>query len=323
VNTALDQFETSLVHASQTLHRRGPTHARRPSRLAGGLRRNRWRVPAGALVVGALVAAGTSLLGPTGNPRTITSLECGSDTIVASVTDDPVRDCATRWPSLHHQPAPRLTAWVAETGGAVVVIRAGTPPPAGHWRRLPGGWRADAAVIQLNDQLQDITTGLAARSCWSAPAASALVDSILLTDGLSGWHVGVKLEPAEGAHPNCLLVDSSIAAQDHAVRLIERRVQAPASGSFMTTGAQMNRARFSAVEGEVNRTLSAPAGHCASVAQAAGLWRARAHAAGLGAGSYVMFAPPPEPRATARCARVTVMAPGGGGPYDVYVAEVP
>jgi len=274
-------------------------------------------------VVGALVAAGTSLLGPTGNPRTITSLECGSDTIVASVTDDPVRDCATRWPSLHHQPAPRLTAWVAETGGAVVVIRAGTPPPAGHWRQLPGGWRADATVIQLNDQLQDITTGLAARSCWSASAASALVGSILRADGLSDWHAGVKLEPSEGARASCLLIDSSIAAQDHAVRLIERSVPAPASGSFMTKGAQRQRARFTALESDVNRTLSTPSGRCASVAQAAGLLRSRASAAGLDGSAYVVFAPPAEPRVAARCARVIVMAPGGGGPYDVYAAAVP
>jgi hypothetical protein len=139
MNGALDRFEQSLVRASQELH-----HAHVPrSRL---LRRRGSRILAGALVVGALAAAGASVFGPTGNPREITSIECGRG-IVESVTADPLRECATLWPSIYHHPAPPLAAWVYETGGAVVVTPADQPPTGGGWRRLPRGWKADAAVL--------------------------------------------------------------------------------------------------------------------------------------------------------------------------------
>ena len=179
MSSALDRFEQSLVRASHTLHQQQSAGGRRRS----ALRSRGWRIPAGALVIGVLAAAGTSLLGPTGNPREIAQFECGEN-ITASVTGEPVRDCATLWPSMYHHAPPALVAWVAETGGAVVVTPVGRPPAGDGWRQLPSGWTADSAVLLLHTQLEDITTGIEARPCWSAPAASALVAAMLRTDEL-------------------------------------------------------------------------------------------------------------------------------------------
>jgi hypothetical protein len=336
MSSALDRFEQSLVRASTTLHQQhvaGTPAAsaeavgvdtltrRRPSRLRTAIGRHRWHIPAGALAIGVLAAAGTSLLGATGNPREIPQIQCGERGSSEFVTGEPVRDCATLWPSLYHHPAPALVAWVAETGGVVVVTPADRPPRGGEWRRLPSGWTADSAVLQLHTQLEDITTGIEAHSCWSAPAASALVASILRADGLGSWHVRVKTERANGAHPNCLLVSAATGADTRSVLLVERPVQEPAGSPRTFPSGADEHERLTSTETRVNSTLSA-AGRCASVAQAAALWRSSALAAGIPTARYVLFTQPTAHRTTS-CARVFVNTPGGGGPADVYAAELP
>jgi hypothetical protein len=338
MNSALDQFGQSLVRASRALHEqqaagslagegRRPEPPRRTARRKSGLRelvrRGGWRIPAGALVAGALVAAGTSIFGPTGNPSEITNIECGQQGDSAFVTGEPVRDCATLWPSLYHQTAPPLVAWVAETGGVVVVTPADQPPAGSGWRRLPAGWKANSAVLGLNLQLGDITSGLEAHQCWSASDASALVTSILRADGLASWRVQVSTEPAEGAHPNCLLVAWVTGAQPHFVHLVERPVQDPGNPATRveTPSGPVEHARLTAAETRVNSSLTA-AGRCASVDEAAELWRSSAAAAGIPDARYVLFAQP-VPWSITKCARVLVNSPGGGGPADVYATELP
>jgi hypothetical protein len=343
MSNALDLFEVSLVHASRALHQAGGSRLRagahsedtlgeptsdlrglsRRSRIGRSLRRRPLRVAAGVLAVGALTAAGSSLFGPHGNPRTTFSIECGQGSFVESVSGDPVRDCETLWPSIYHRPAPSLVAWVASTGGAVVVVPAGVPPAGDrsfHWRRLPSGWTQDRATIQLNNQLNDIVTGLQAHTCWSAGAAATLVSSTLRADGLTSWHLKVKAAANEGMHPSCLVVDPVVQGDSNSVLLVERHVDAPIHGSFMIPAAAQELARVASVEKRVNDHLSATGARCASISQAAALWRSLARTAGIGSDRYVLFAQSPA-SATAGCARVLVNAPGGGGPYDVYVVH--
>jgi hypothetical protein len=280
------------------------------------------RAVAGVLTIGALTAAGSTLFGPHGNPRAISSIECGKGSFVGGMTGDPVRDCATLWPSIYHRPAPHLIAWVASTGGAVVVVPAGMPPVGDqslHWRRLPAGWTQDRATIQLTNQLDDIVDGLQAHPCWSANKAAALVNSTLRADGLASWHLKVKTEPNGGAHPTCLTVDPVVQGDSDSVLLVERHVEAPRGGSFRTPAGALELGRTAAIEKQVNGELSLPGARCVSVSQAAALWRARAHAAGIPSDRYVLFTQSPA-SAPAGCARIVVNAPGGGGPYDVYVA---
>lgn len=343
MNSALDRFEESLVHASRAQHREHAAGARaagsrkdgasgaRPRRLARPrsrasslLSRRRWSIPAGALLLAALAAAGSSVFGPTGNPREITQIECGSHGVVESVTGEPVRDCRTLWPSLYHRPAPPLVAWVYETGGAVGVMPAGRPPAGGGWRRLPSGWSAYAAVLQLHVQLEDIDTGLEAHQCWSAFAARALVTSILRADGLGSWRVRVATNRPHGAHPNCLLVLPVTGAEPHSVLLVEGWVQdsGDASSLVNTPSGPVEHARLASTETRVNDALGA-GGRCASVAQAGALWRSQARADGIPDARYVLFAQPSARHAVAGCARVFVNSPGGGGPADVYAADLP
>jgi hypothetical protein len=333
MTSALDRFEQSLVQASRTLHQAQAAATRSGEAAPGAvtaratrprfLRHRVWRVPVGILLFGALAAAGTSVFGPTGNPREITQIQCGQRGSSAFVTGEPLRDCASLWPSLYHRPAPRLFAWVADTGGVVVVTPA-DQPPAGHgWRRLPSGWKADAAVLGLNLQLGDISSGLEAHQCWSAAAASALVTSILRSDDLASWRVVVHTERANGAHPNCLLVAWATGAQPHSILLVERSVHDPGDPSTMvaTPSGPVEHARLTATETRVNSSLTA-VGHCASVDEAAALWRSSAATAGIPDARYVLFAQTGT-SSLAKCARVIVNSPGGGGPADVYATDLP
>jgi hypothetical protein len=348
MNGALDRFEQSLVRASQELHRAHvPHHAHVPHRAhvpaihttcpsdqaastrnlrrplhTRLLRRRGSRILAGALVVGALAGAGAAVFGPTGNPREITSIECGRG-IVESVTAEPLRECATLWPSIYHHPAPPLAAWVYETGGAVVVTPADQPPTGGGWRRLPRGWKADAAVLGLHVQLEDITTGFEAHRCWLAPVARALATSILRADGLGFWRVRVTVNRPNGAHPNCLTVAPITGSEPRTILLVEQRVQDPGDASSLvnTPSGPLDHARLTATEARVNDSLKAD-GRCATVAQATALWRADARAEGLTTARYVLFAQAPAKRPLARCARVLVNSPGGGGAADVYAADL-
>jgi hypothetical protein len=338
MSSALDQFEQQLVRASRKLHGEHAADVRlggagRPaasavggswtSRLQRAVRRRGWRIPAGVLVVGALVAAGSSVFGPSGNPREITQIQCGQRGSSAFVTGEPVRDCRTLWPSLYHRPAPPLVAWVARTGGVVVVTPAGRPPAGAGWRRLPADWRANGAVLGLHVQLEDITTGLEAHQCWSAPAARTLVTSILRADRLGSWQVHVHDDRSDGAHPNCLTVISAMSGEPRSVLLVEAGVQVVGDPARLvnTPSGALEHARLTRTETRVNRMLRVDHG-CASVAQAAALWRSRAAAAGMPPARYVLFTQIGASTATS-CARVLVDSPGGGGAADVYAADLP
>lgn len=305
----------------------GAAGRRRAGRRAP-LSRHARRALTGVVVIGALVAAGAAIFGPTGNPKDITQFECGTGrhgNIRGLFTVEPVAACAALWPAIYHRPAPPLAAWVYETGGAVAVRPAASPPAGSGWMRLPKGWTADGVVIELNDQLEDITTGLPSRPCWSQAAASARVKSILRADGLGYWRMRISAqEPASSRHANCLMVVQVLGGAEIApdtVLLVERAIAAPAIGAARYPNRFARQRR--AVEARVNRTLRS--GGCASLTQAATLWRVDARAGGIPTREDVLNAPAPTAAggAGAACARVFVSEPGGGGPANVLVADYP
>ncbi len=285
-------------------------------RVRQALRRRRWRVLAGVVAVAVLAGAGTAVFGPTGNPKDLASFECGlSDHSGYSgqlVGPDPVAACAALWPSLYHHPAPPLRAWVGETGGVVWVLPANVAPRERGWIRLPPGWRANGALIELTDQLEDITTGLPARSCWPASTAAALVSSILRSDGFAGWHVISHVEPSTEADATCAAIDTppSIEAPTHTVALRLRARRLPAGGSWPSPVGRAEGQRLTSVETGVNRALAAT-GRCASVTQAAALWRSDAHAGGVRQ-RYNLVSLTTKPVAGTPCARIIVDLLGGG-----------
>ncbi|HEY7934349.1 MAG TPA: hypothetical protein VID48_11055 [Solirubrobacteraceae bacterium] len=324
---SLPQLRESLVSAAEQ-----QAMARRPAdrpaeRPRGPLRRRGLRVLAGAVAIGVLAAAGTAIFGPTGNPRYITQFECGTaghGDVHGLFTAEPVSACAALWPSIYHRPAPALTAWIYETGGAVLVRPAAAPAIGKGWRRLPKGWKADSAVIELNDQLEDITTGLPSRPCWSAPAAAAMVTGTLHADGLDHWHLRVSTQPSQGdASGACMSVIQAIGGPEIAsdtILLVEHAVHAPAKRSSWYPNRFGEQRRLA--ENRVNHALRV-GGHCASLAQAVSLWRSQAHTGGIPTNEYVMNAPAPETAAGAHCARVFISEPGGGGPANVFAADYP
>jgi predicted hydrolase (HD superfamily) len=114
-----------------------------------------------------------------------------------------------------------------------------------------------------------------------------------------------------------------VGGEPRSVGLVEAWVRDPGNPSKLvnTPSGPTEHTRLTTTETKVNQTLRA-AGHCAGVAEAAALWRSSAAASGMPAGRYVLFKQAGR-STTSDCARVLVNSPGGGGPADVYAAELP
>ncbi|MCW3018022.1 MAG: hypothetical protein JWN10_330 [Solirubrobacterales bacterium] len=323
-----DRLWSELQHAhGAELALARPAHAPSPAagehwhgRVRRALRRRRRRALAGAVAVAVLAGAGTAVFGPTGNPKDLASFECGMSDhggYEGQLLDpDPVTACAALWPSLYHRPAPPLLAWVGETGGVVWVLPANVPPRERGWIRLPRGWQASGALIELTDQLEDLATGLPARPCWPGSTAAALVRSILRSDDLAGWTVASHIEPSTEQDGTCVAVDTppSIEVPTHTVALRLRARRLPAGGSWPSPAGRAQARRLTSVETRVNRALAA-GGLCATATQAAALWRSEAHAGGLRRRYNLVSVatkPAARPDGRAACARIIVDVLGGG-----------
>jgi hypothetical protein len=236
---------------------------------------------------------------------------------------EPLSARAALWPSLYGHTAPALVAWVYETGGAVVVRPAGDPPNGPGWTRLPKGWRADGTVIEINDQLEDITTGLPSRPCWPGDSAEKLVRSILRNDGLSYWHVRVNLQtPDAGPSDTCSTVIQTTGGSrrqaPNIVVLVVHDTPQPPHDSVRYPNRFGGRRRLA--EARANRSLHA-AGRCASISRAETQWRSEAQADGVPAREYVLSSAVSSGGTS--CARILISEPGGGGPASVVAADYP
>jgi hypothetical protein len=182
---------------SRALTRRVRITATRP--YADGRARRRRRVPLVVAAVVAIAAATGAAWAAFGgsSPGTDTTVQCeinGADTIIDSITGDPVSDCAVTWQRDTGQPAPKLLPYRAGTG-EIVVLPSTQVPPAGY-QLLPPGSGQDPRLIQLQEALDDYVDGLHA-CCYSDPVAITKTQAVLSGLGLAGWTVSVS-SPADG-----------------------------------------------------------------------------------------------------------------------------
>ncbi|HEX2702232.1 MAG TPA: hypothetical protein VHM72_02225 [Solirubrobacteraceae bacterium] len=253
MNTALDEFELTLIKAARALRSattvaplvRGGHERRRP--LA---RRLALAVPTAWLVAACAAAAGAA--GGTGyfiyrllqeNPttETIASFTCDTGATVSAsvqaVTGDPLVDCAAVWPSATagRESAPPLTAWApskASFGAVVQPTAAGAPSYTSRltasgtrvhftWHRLPIGWTVNLTVVELTDQLNDLpskTINGYGPLCTYASRAIRLARSLIAADHASGWRV--SMSATTGAlSPGCRPILDDVDARRHTVRL--------------------------------------------------------------------------------------------------------
>ncbi|HZT83914.1 MAG TPA: hypothetical protein VE984_00650 [Gaiellaceae bacterium] len=125
----------------------------------------------------------------------------GVDTIIPSTSGDPAHDCAREWRRELGSAAPPLVAYDNTYGGVTVLPRRATPP---------AGWKAirsqDAALIELQDSLDDLINGLNSR-CLGPEAATRLSEAKLEQFGFTGWTVGIR-DPQSAELPGaCTNVD--------------------------------------------------------------------------------------------------------------------
>jgi hypothetical protein len=281
----------------------------------------------------ALTAAGTTLFGPSGRSVDLAVVECvgadGQTGYSGSLpTPDPVEACGAMWPRLFHRVAPALVAWSYKGRGVVVVTPADARPPEPGAERLPAGWTANGAVIELNDQVQDITTGFPAHTCLTSASATALAEGILESDSLH-WTVSLDYWRMDGGSAyyshspdprwragTCLNLapPASLNGEGNEIELHLSPTRPEASAAI---GAAAG-ARLQVLERSVNGRLEAT-GSCATPQQAAAAWGAAARAAGV---PYGEATPLPRAPGGSACARIFVSVAGGGS-VDVLAGDYP
>ena len=372
MNNALDEFEAALVEASRALGADASTPAPGTSGTPG--RRSRLKRLRHLSVVAQLAFALTSVsalggaatgvylwfAGGSPGTRALPGFECtilsgsarpGGALVVQSITGDPLIDCAAALLQAQGRRPPRLLAW--GNGYQAAVVRpagSGAPASGGGWQLLPAGWTVDLHVVELNDQLNDISAGMAdGQACTYAAHAVRVARALLAADNLQGWHVtlhannGPLVRGCRGVTPNV----------DRANRTIQLIQIQKFSGPVHLTALQRRRERayfralasLQALQTRANRKLDA---RCESVGQAAQLWRREAGAAGfrpatpafwrevqaLGRSNrpgptplpadffvrYTLFRQPPQQR-TGACAHLLIQD-NGGDQLIVYAARM-
>ncbi|HEY6396614.1 MAG TPA: hypothetical protein VIX82_04070 [Solirubrobacteraceae bacterium] len=360
MTTALDQFERELVEASRKLHAQAivahaPVARSSARRRARVMRRFRQLNTAVQLVLAgstlsAVVAGGAFLIFGHESAKTIAGYECrldhNDDAIISSITGDPIVDCAASWGSATggRSTAPPLAAWAGGSYAAVVQPAAWGPPEGGQWTRLPAGWTVNLGVVELTDQLNDISGLGATPACTFARGDLRLVRALLHADGLRGWRVHVKTNYGHPVSSGCRQTVADVSGADRTVELIQFRQAGPP----VATGRSARERRFYAaadripsllakLDAHVNRLL---ARRCVSVSVAARLWVAEARVAGFKQANlaywralnatqtpsprllyyYTLIQQPPTQH-TGSCAHILIPF-GGGGDITVYAARI-
>jgi hypothetical protein len=304
MSNALDEFEAALVEASRALG----AEARTPAPATTGPRQRRGRLHrlrhlsmvaqlAFALTsVSALGGAATGaylwLAGGSPGTQALPSFECtlgaGPTTVgtlgASAITGDPLIDCAAALLQIRGRRPPRLLAW--GNGVQTAVVRAagsGPPPFGGVWHLLPAGWTVDLHVVELNDQLNDISAGMAdGPACTYAAHAVRVARSLLAADGLHGWHVTLHANNGPLVRA-CRHVAPEVEHGSRTIELIQiQELGAPVHVPALQRRRQREYFRALAslrtLQDRGNHVLDA---RCESVAQAARLWQREARAAGF------------------------------------------
>jgi hypothetical protein len=378
MSTALDDFERALVNASGALHAEAELAHTTPSHGSASRTPSRWhlirraRQLSIALQLGlalstfsALAAGGTVayLVLSANQTKTLAALECNvthtSTAIINTITGNPIVDCALTWPSATagRAAAPPLTAWGLANNTKTAVVQPtswGAPARIGGemWRRLPADWTVNLNVVELTDQLNDISTKLSGTPiglsggppCTYAQRDEQIVRSLLTADGLSSWHIALSpTNPGEIVSTGCRLTIPNIDGAARTVQLLQagatQNVHLPPKEQHNANDTAVTNRNLAALGRGVNRALAT---RCESVNGAAALWALKAHAAGLDPTSLAYYrtlnaAPDPVPsrlafdyytlvkqpasQRTGSCAHILVMR-GGGGNLTVYAARI-
>jgi hypothetical protein len=379
MSNALDNFERSLVSASRALQShtavtRLPSPSTRPNRRAGPVRRFRslslaLRVTAAAasfsLITGAAFAAYTVL--SNNNTKTLATFSCditGEDmAVIPAVTGDPLIDCAAAWPSASggKRSAPPLTLWGTTSGRETAVARptALGPEPSSQnftWKKLPDGWTVNLSVVEVTDQLNNITIpfngNTPAEPCTRIGPDTSVVRSLLERDGLASWtvtargqvHGGPVSKTAcraviwivNGASQNVLLLQGApTVAPPRPVRPTKQQ----RAEARLLAASRARRRRLMSLYTTVNTELDQS---CQSVQAAAKLWSTAALNAGFAPATlaywrelntnapttaksydrYTLFEQPSSQH-TGKCAHILVTSGGDGGLPTIYAARVP
>jgi hypothetical protein len=295
---ALEEFETMLVHASRALHEAAsaaPGEPARPKR--GRMRRLRqlglfaqvaFAVTSFSALGGAATGAYLWLTSNSPGTRALPQFECsiaiqgrvtGATLGVSSVTGDPLIDCAAALTQAQGRPAPRLVAW-GNGFQTAVVRRAGSGPPsgAGAWRQLPAGWTVDLPVVELNDQLNDISAGMAdGMDCTYASRAKRVARALLVADGLHGWRVALHANNGPLVQ-GCRQIAPNVDAPERTIELIQ--IQELGRPTHVTPLQHRRQHEYASalasllrLQAHANRSLGE---RCATVTQAASLWQREA-----------------------------------------------
>ena len=240
--------------------------------------------------------------------RQLTEFECNINDgagVVPYTTGDPVVDCAALW-ARSGSVVPPLVAWTSPYGGDAVVRRASAgPPPFGSgWQRLPAGWTADLPVVELNDQLHDISARMAVGdACTYAKRAVRLARALLVADDLPAWRVTLRANNGP-LSSGCRHVVPDIDGATRTIELIQIQAEWPTRQSaharqhtgqqstaspsvrlHLVPSLQQRRRDYTHAlqlllleQRRTNRSLSE---RCETVPQAAALWTRQAAAMGL------------------------------------------
>jgi hypothetical protein len=316
-----------------------------------------------------------------GTAATLASFQCeiseGHDLTFGAgndaITGNPIVDCAAAWPQVTSgaAAAPALAAWATTSGAEVAVVQPmswGAPKPvqwrvervAGqlrrirvnqHWRRLPRGWTVDLGVVELTDQLNNISISpYGGPSCTYISDDVRAVRSLLRSDGLMSWRVIASNSPMpsnpESVSSACRNTIPMVASPAHTVLLLQSgpaasvSVRVPAATRLAITESSAAARELRLLYRRVNHTLN---GRCHSVGAAASLWIRQARAAGFSAATPAFYRamsashsllPPrgffdhytlymqPASQHTGACAHVLVMVVPGSGLANVYAARI-
>jgi hypothetical protein len=173
--------------------------ARRPTH-----RRRRLVLVVAALAVVAIGTAATWVVLRRAPAQETTSVECvikGVDAIIPSSSGNPAADCAAEWLREEGTAAPPLRAYANGFGGVTVLPRSETPPTG--YKRLQA---QDAALIELQDSLDDVINGLNS-ACLDPAAATRLAKARLAELGFTGWTVGVRDPQSANTAGACTSMD--------------------------------------------------------------------------------------------------------------------
>ena len=171
-----------MATINDTTPRTNPRSAPTPT---GRRVRRGWLVPAAAALVLTTAAAAWAL---TRTSADSTTLACPGNSIIDSVTGDPITDCSNEWRRSNGTEPPAMVAYDNGNGGVSVLLATDAVPES--FDELEPGPFQNTSLIQLEASLDDAGGGLSA-GCYDEQAARDIARNALDGLGLSNWTITV------------------------------------------------------------------------------------------------------------------------------------